>query len=198
MVHALQLANARVDRARVAHRLDHVPGARLALRADHGRAFRNAARGLAEVAAAADERDLERVLVDVVLLIRGREHFGLVDVVDAEGLQDLSLDKMADPALGHHRDGDGLHDRLDQGWIGHSGDAALSADVGRNPLERHHRTRARVLRQPGVLGRDDVHDHAALEHLGEPRLDLEGALHRAVPIASAIAFGHVRNSTRPI
>ena len=42
---------------------------------------------LAQVAAAADERHLERVLVDVVLLVGGGQHLGLVDVVDAERLR---------------------------------------------------------------------------------------------------------------
>jgi hypothetical protein len=46
-----------------------------------------------------------------------------------------------------------------------------------------------------VLGRDDVHDHAALEHLGEPGFELEGTLYSPVSIAGNIAFGHVRNST---
>ena len=44
-----------------------------------------------------------------------------------------------------------------------------------HPLERHHRRRARVLGDLRLLGRDDVHDDAAAQHLGEPALDTCGA-----------------------
>ena len=37
------------------------------------------------------------------LVGRGQD-LGLVDVVDAERLEDLGLDEVADPGLGHHRD----------------------------------------------------------------------------------------------
>ena len=47
------------------------------------------------------------------------------------------------------------------------------ADVGRHALERHHRDRAGVLGDLGLLGGRDVHDHAALEHLGEAGLERE-------------------------
>ena len=53
--------------------------------------------------------------------------------------------------------------------------AAGGADVGRHALERHHGDGAGVLGDPGLLGGDDVHDDAALEHLGEAALDGEGA-----------------------
>ena len=49
------------------------------------------------------------------------------------------------------------------------------ADVGRHPLERHDRDRAGVLGDLGLLGGDDVHDDAALEHLGHAALDAGGA-----------------------
>src|SRR5581483_10992016 len=50
-------------------------------------------------------------------------------------------------------------------------DAALRPDVGGDALERHHRDGAGVLGDLRLLGVDDVHDHAALEHLGEAALD---------------------------
>ena len=53
--------------------------------------------------------------------------------------------------------------------------AALGPDVGRHPLQRHHRDGAGVLGDLGLLGGDHVHDHAALEHLGHPALDPRGA-----------------------
>ena len=45
------------------------------------------------------------------------------------------------------------------------------ADVRRDAFERHDRDRAGLLGDDGLLGRDDVHDDAALEHLGETALD---------------------------
>jgi len=47
--------------------------------------------------------------------------------------------------------------------------------VGRHPLERHHGHRAGILGDLRLLGVDDVHDHAALEHLRHPALDPGGA-----------------------
>ena len=126
---------------------------------------------LAQVAAAADERDGELPLVDVVLLVGRRQHLALVDVVDLERLEDLRLDEVADPRLRHHRDRHGLLDLDDLVRVGHARDAALGADVGRDALERHHRDRAGVLGDPRLLGVGDVHDHPALEHLGEAALD---------------------------
>ena len=63
---ALDLAR---DRAQVAHGLDDVAGAGLALGADHRRALADAPQRLAEVGRAAHERDLEGPLVDVVGLV---------------------------------------------------------------------------------------------------------------------------------
>src|SRR5437773_6619946 len=138
LVHALQLADAGVDGPRVADSLDHVAGTRLAFGADHGCAFRDAAQRLTKVPAAANKGDFEWVLVDVKLLIGGGQDLGLVDVIDAERLEDLRLDEVADAALRHHRDGDGLHDRANQCRVRHPGHAALFADVRRHPLESHH------------------------------------------------------------
>ena len=50
-------------------------------------------------------------------------------------------------------------------------DAALRADVGGHALERHDRDGSGILGDLGLLGGDDVHDDAALEHLGEAALD---------------------------
>ena len=94
----------------------------------------------------------EVVLVDVMLLVGGGEDLGLVDVVDAERLQDLRLDEVADAALGHDRDGDRGHDLLDHRRVGHARDAAGGADVGGHALERHDRHGAGVLGDLGLLG----------------------------------------------
>ena len=171
-----QPADLAADLAQVRDRLDDVTGAGLALGADHRGALADPAQRLAEVRRAAHERDLERPLVDVVDVVGRRQHLGLVDVVDLERLEHLRLGEVADPRLGHHRDRDRLLDALDHLRIGHPGDAAVAADVGGDALERHHRGGAGVLGDLRLLGRDHVHDHAALEHLGEARLDGEGGL----------------------
>ena len=64
----------------------------------------------------------------------------------------------------------------DQQRIAHARHAARGADVRRDALERHHGDCAGILGDPRVLGRDDVHDHAALEHLGEALLGRPGRL----------------------
>ena len=105
----------------------------------------------------------------------GREDLGLVDVVDAERLEDLRLDEVADPRLGHDRDRHRVHDPDDHRRVGHAGDAAGGADVGRDALERHDGDGAGLFGDLRLLGRDDVHDDAALEHLGEALLGGPGA-----------------------
>lgn len=178
LVHVAEGADFAHDGADVADGLDDVAGAGLALGPDHGGALADAAEGLAEVAAAADEGDAEVVLVDVVVLVGGGEDLALVDVVDAEDLEDLGFDEVADAGLGHDGDGDGLLDFFDEGGVGHAGDAALGADVGGDPLEGHDGAGAGLLGDAGLLGVDDVHDDAAAEHLGEADLDGEGGLLR--------------------
>ena len=134
--------------------------------------------------------DGERPLVDVVRLVGRGEHLGLVDVVDAERLEDLRLGEVADAALGHDRDGDRGLDLLDHRRVGHAGDAAVAADVGRDPLERHHGDGAGVLGDAGLLGVDDVHDHAAAQHLGQAPLDPGGS--------GGTGFGHGSESTEAV
>src|SRR5665811_638284 len=77
---------------------------------------------------------------------------------------------MADPGLRHDRDAHRGHDPLDHRGIAHPGNAAGGADVRRDALERHDGDGPGVLRDLRVVGRDDVHDDAALEHLGEALL----------------------------
>ena len=79
------------DLADVLDGVDDVAGTGFTLGADHGGAFGDAAQGFSEIARAADEWDLEGVLVDVVGFVGGSEDFGFVDVVDAEFLQEFGL-----------------------------------------------------------------------------------------------------------
>jgi hypothetical protein len=89
-------------------------------------------------------------------------------------LQDLRLDEVADARLGPDRDGDRVHDAHDHRWVAHARDTAGGADVRGHALERHHGDGTRVLGDLCLLGRDDIHDHAALEHLGQTLLGHPG------------------------
>ena len=103
-------------------------------------------------------------MVDV---IGGGEDLGLVDVIDLDRLQNARLGDMPDAHLRHDRNRNGLLDALDHRGITHTAHTTGRADVSRDALERHDGARARVLRDARLLGRRDVHDDAALEHLGE-------------------------------
>ena len=116
------------------------------------------------------------MLVHVVLLVGRCEHLALIDVVDADRLEDLRLDEMADTAFRHDRDRDRFHDPLDHFGIAHPSDPAGRPDVRGDALERHDRDGAGVLGDLRVFGRDDVHDHPAFEHLSEAGLEGPGAL----------------------
>ena len=54
--------------------------------------------------------------------------------------------------------------------------AAVTTDVGGNTLQRHHRGGPGVLGDLGLLRRDHIHDHTALEHLGQTGLNGERGL----------------------
>jgi hypothetical protein len=103
VAHVGQASDAGLHRPHVAHCLDDVPGAGLALRADHGRALADAAQRLAEVGGAAHEGHREPPFVDVVGVVGWRQHFGFIDVVDAERLENLGLDEVSDPGFSHYR-----------------------------------------------------------------------------------------------
>ncbi|GAB1400671.1 hypothetical protein MASR1M66_21260 [Aminivibrio sp.] len=136
--HVLRPADAVAHGPGMAHGLDHVARAGLALGADHGRALGDAAQGLAQVAAAADEGDLEDVLVDVKVLVGRGQDLALVDEVHAHGLQDAGLHEMADAALGHDRDGHGsMISRIMPG--SDMRPPAVGADVGGHALQGHDR-----------------------------------------------------------
>ena len=50
----------------------------------------------------------------MVAVIGGGQHLGLVDVIDAEGLQDLRLDEVTDAGLGHNWNGDSINNPVNQ------------------------------------------------------------------------------------
>ena len=119
-------------------------------------------------------------MIDV---IGGGENLGLIDVVDLDGLQDLRLDDVTDAALGHDGDGDGLLDALDHLGVAHARDAACGTDVGRDALEGHDGAGACLLGDACLLGRGNVHDDAALEHLRELAIEFDA-------VGLAVLFCH--------
>jgi hypothetical protein len=173
-------ADLRHDGAHVAHGLHHVAGAGFALGANHGRALGASAQGLAQVSGAADEGDGEGVLVHVVGVVGGGQHFTLVDEVHLQRLKDFGLGKVADAAFGHDGDADGLLDAEDHVRIAHAGDSAIAADVGGHALQGHDGDGASVFGDAGLLGVDDVHDDAVLQHFGKADLLAPGLARRVV------------------
>ena len=115
------------------------------------------------------------MFVDVVRLVGGGEHFALVNIIDAQRLQDLRLDEMADARLGHDGNADRFDDTLDHIRVRHASDTTLHTDIGRHALQGHHRAGASVFGDLGVLRRDHIHDDAALEHLRQATLDGDAA-----------------------
>ena len=170
-VQGSDFADFAVERADVLSGLRNVAGTRLTLRADHGSALVDAAQGLAQVGRTADKRDLEGVLVDVVDVVGWAENFRFVHEVHAKRLQDLCFDLMADAGFGHDGNVNGLDDRVDEVRVGHAGNTALRADIGGHALQSHDRASSRICGYAGLFGRDNVHDDAALELVGQSSLD---------------------------
>src|SRR6266852_8061611 len=155
------------DLTNVFHGVDNVSGPGFALGADHAGAFGDPAQSFAEVTRAANERDGEGVLVDVVGFVGWGEDFGFVDVIDAEFLQNLRLSEVADAALGHHGDVHGRHDLANYFGRSHASYAAFGTNLGGDTLQRHDRDGASLLGDFGLAGGSDIHDDAAFEHFGE-------------------------------
>src|SRR5260370_17909921 len=85
------------------YRLGAVPGPRLALGTDHGRAFANSPQGFSEIPSAADERHLESMFVNVMRFIGRSKYLGFVDVIHAQLLQDLFFSEVTYAAFRHNR-----------------------------------------------------------------------------------------------
>lgn len=83
-------SNVGVDGAHVLDSLHNITGTSLTLCTDHSGAFGDTAESLAQVTATADEGDLEAVLGNVVDIVGGGKDLGFVNVVDANGFEDLT------------------------------------------------------------------------------------------------------------
>ena len=90
--------------AHMAHRLNDIAAARFALAANHRRAFRDPAQRFTQILGAVNKRHVIGVLIEVVLIIRRREHFGLVDIIDAQGFKLPGFAHVADAYFSHHRE----------------------------------------------------------------------------------------------
>ena len=181
--HHRELLHLLHDLPHVLDGVDDVAGPCFALGANHGCPFGDTPQSLAQIARAADEWRGEGMLVNVMLFVGGRQHLGLVDVVDADFLQYLRFGEVADAALGHHRNGDRGHDLLDELGIGHARDAAFGANDGGHALQRHYRDRARLFGDLGLFHAHHVHDDAAFEHLGQAGLQTQ-------TVIVAVVVGH--------
>lgn len=140
-----------VDGLHVTDSLDNITSTGFTLCADHGSTLGDTAQGLSEITAAADKGSLELVLLDVVDGVGGGKDLGLVDVVDANGLENLALNDVTNTGLGHNGDGDGVHDLLDHAGVRHAGDTAVLANVGRNALKCHNGAGTGLLSDTGLM-----------------------------------------------
>src|SRR5579875_1147538 len=102
------------------HSLNDVPRARLTLCTNHRCAFTNAPQCLSQVLCTANKRHRKLRLVDVELVIRRRQHFTLIDVIDTHSFEDTRLYDVTNTALRHHRNGYSFHNFLNDSWISHA------------------------------------------------------------------------------
>src|SRR5579864_6178841 len=120
------------------HSLDDVACACLALRSHHGCAFTDATQCLAQITCAAHKGHGEEVFVDMEVLIGGSQDFGLIDAVDANGLENFGFDKVPDAALRHNGNSDSLFNLDDEFGVAHASNATLRSNVGGHALQCHH------------------------------------------------------------
>ena len=117
----------------------------------------------------------------MVFFVGGCKHFAFVDVIHPLRLKDLCFGEMADPALGHYRNAHGVHDPFDQNRIRHPRNAAFTADIGRDALQRHDGYGPGVLGDFCVVRSDHVHDHATFEHFRQTDFEPQGLVHSFLP-----------------
>jgi hypothetical protein len=150
-------------RAHMAHRLDNIARAGLALSAYHGCAFFDPAQRLAQIFCAADKGGRKLSFVDMMYIIGGGQNLALVDAVYAKLLQNLRLDKMPDSALRHYRYFYSLLDGFNDLGVAHSGNPAYGTNVRRDTLQRHYRNSTGGFGYFCLFGRGNIHYNAALQ-----------------------------------
>ena len=110
----------------------------------------------------------------MVTVVSWGENFGLIDVVDTDSFQHLGFHEVTNTSFRHHGDGDGFLNALDHVRIGHTSNATLCTNVGRNALEGHNGNRTGIFGNTSLLRVYNVHNDAALDHLGHAALDAVG------------------------
>ncbi|MEY3977934.1 MAG: hypothetical protein RLZZ284_790, partial [Actinomycetota bacterium] len=116
------------------HGFDDVAGARFALRANEGRTFGDAAQCFTEIGGTTHERHGELEFVNVVGFVGWRQHFALVDEVDAECFEHLGFDEVPDASFRHDRNRHGCLDALDHLGVAHARHPTVTANVGGHAL----------------------------------------------------------------
>ena len=81
---------------------------------------------------------------------------------------------MANPSLRHYGNTYGTHDGVDHVGIRHARHPTLGANIRRDPLQRHYRNGTGILGNLRLFYVHNIHDDAALEHVGHPALDPAG------------------------
>jgi len=89
LVHDGRLPDLCHDGTLVTYGLDDIACSGFSLCANKRGAFGDPAEGLTKVSCTADKRDFEAVFIDMVLLVRGSEDLGFIDIIYADGLEDL-------------------------------------------------------------------------------------------------------------
>ncbi len=118
----------------MADSFDDVACTSFAFGTDHGRTLTDPTQSLSETGRTTDERHFEITFVYMDPVIGGSEYFGLVDIVDRECFEDLGFDEVSDPYLCHDRHADSLLDLLNQFWVAHTGDTAITPYIARYAL----------------------------------------------------------------
>jgi hypothetical protein len=157
----------------MAYGLYDVAAAGFAFGTDHCRAFTDTPQCFAEIPATTHEGRTISVLVNVMGLVGRGQHFALIDEVDAKGFKHTGFGEVSDTDLGHYRNRNHLLDALDDLDGAHAGDAAFLADIRWHALQRHDCRGAGVLGDFRLRRGGDIHDDAALEHLGESHFNFE-------------------------
>ena len=113
----------------------------------------------------------------MINIVGRRQNLALVDIVDLNSLQNLSLNEMTDTALGHDGDRHCLLDALDHLGVAHARHTTSCTDVGGNALECHNGTRTCLFSDFCLLGCCHIHNHAAFQHLCQVAVQFLSVFH---------------------
>lgn len=142
--------------------LDNITRTSFTLGTDHGGTFADTTQSLAKITAPAHKWHFKVVLVNVVFLICRSKNFTLIDVVNINSLQDLSLDKVTNTAFGHNRNSYGINDLLDHSRVRHTRDTTISTNISRHAFQSHNSTCASFFGDARLLSIHHVHDNTTL------------------------------------